>query len=312
LKNKILSESEFDKLFQTVSNWGRWGTDDQLGTLNFLTPDKIAKAAALIRTGRTVSMSRPIDTIASADNPNPAVHCMTRGYDIPSEMGEPLFVADYLACACHGYAHSHLDALCHVGYKGNLYNGRALSLVTSVRAQTLDISNYSKGIVGRGVLLDIPRLRKKKWLEPGEAVTVEDIEDAEREEGVRLGEGDLFAFRVGHYQRRIELGPWNVDHGGQGRAGLHPTAMELLHERRVAAFLPDGDGETIPSPVEGVGYPVHALQITAMGLACGDSLQLEELSMACEEERRWEFMVVVSPLRLPGGTGSLVNPIAIF
>jgi hypothetical protein len=88
--------------------------------------------------------------------------------------------------------------------------------------------------------------------------------------------------------------------------------MKLLHERKIAAFLPDGDGEIVPSPVEGVAYPVHALQITAMGLACGDSLNLEELSKACEEENRWEFLAVVSPLRLPGGTGSLVNPIAIF
>jgi hypothetical protein len=308
-QNLRMSKPEFDRLFESVSNWGRWGEDDELGTLNYLTPEKVAKAAGLIRSGRTVSMSIPIDTVASADNSHPAIHYMTRGYDIP---GEPLVVTDFLGCDCHGNAHSHLDALCHIAYKGRMYNGKPLSGVSSVGAEIMDITKYAKGIVGRGVLLDIPRVRKTRWLEPGEVVTVEDLLDAEKEQGVKLGEGDLFALQVGHYRRRVELGPWQVESGGPGRAGLHPTVMKLLHERKIAAFLPDGDGEIVPSPVEGVSFPVHALQIAAMGLACADSLQLEELSKACEEEDRWEFMAVVSPLRLPKGTGTLVNPIAIF
>ena len=311
-KTEIMKKSEFDRLFESVSNWGRWGSEDELGTLNFLRPEMVQKAAALVRSGRTVSMSRPIDTVAAVDNPNPAIHHMTLTYDVPGDRGEPLFSADYLGCGCHGNAHSHIDALCHVAYGGKLYNGRPLSVVTSIGAQQMDITNYAKGVVGRGVLLDIPRLRKTKWLEPGESVNAKELEMAEEKQGVRLQEGDLFVFRVGHYRRRLELGPWNVDSSGIGRAGLHPSAMKLLHERKIAAFLPDGDGETIPSPVEGVRLPVHALQIAAMGLACGDSLQLEELSKACEEEKRWEFMAVVAPLRLSGGTGSLVNPIAIF
>lgn len=307
-----MTRAEFDRLFQEVSNWGRWGLEDQRGTLNFLTPDLTARAASLVRSGRTVSLARPIDRVAAVDNSNPAVHLMTKGYDVPSGAGEPNFVADYLACGCHGNAHSHFDALCHVAYGGKMYNGRPANLVTSTGAKTMDITTYSNGVVGRGVLLDMPRLFDKKWLEPGYAVSIEDIEAAEKAQGVELREGDLFAFRDGNYRRRLEMGPWNVDHGGMGRAGLHPTAMKLLHERKIAAFLPDGDGEAVPCDVEGVGHPVHALQIGAMGLACGDSLQLEELSRACEEEGRWEFMVVVAPLRLPGGTGSLVNPIAVF
>jgi len=307
-----MTRAEFDKLFQEVSNWGRWGPNDERGTLNYLTREKVAKAAKLVRSGRTVSLSRPVDKAAAVDNPNPAVHLMTHGYDVPSGSGEPLFVADYLACGCHGNAHSHFDALCHVAYGGRMYNGKPLSGVTSVGANMMDITAYSSGIVGRGVLLDIPRLLGKKWLEPGHAVTPEELEAAEKAEGVKLEEGDIFVFRDGNVRRRLELGPWNVDHGGLGRAGLYPTAMRLLHDRKIAAFLPDGDGDTVPCSIEGVGHPVHALQISAMGLACGDSLQLEELAKACEEEGRWEFMVMVAPLRLPGGTGSLVNPIAIF
>jgi kynurenine formamidase len=162
------------------------------------------------------------------------------------------------------------------------------------------------------VLLDIPRLRGVAWLEPGEAVAPEELEAAEKAQGVKLREGDLLVFRTGHHRRRLELGPWNNGYDGEGKAGLHVTALTLLHERRVAVFLPDGDGETVPSQVEGIAYPIHLLQIVAMGMVCADSLQFEELVKVCEELGRWEFMVVACPLRLPGGTGSLFNPIAIF
>lgn len=308
--NNRMTLQEFDKLFDEVCNWGRWGKDDEVGTLNYLKPAMVAKAASLVRSGRSVSMARPVDTGVATDNPSPATHRMTRSYDAPPDKNEePKFVSDYLGSELHGDAQSHLDALCHVSYRGKLYNGRPTSVVTSEGAKAMDVTKYKNGIVGRGVLLDVPRLRGTKWLEPGEAVSTEDLEAAERAEGVKLGEGDILAFRVGQYGRRLELGPWDVE---KSRAGLDPKAMKLLHARKISAFLPDGDGETIPSPVDGVSYPVHALQITAMGLACGDSLQLEDLSEACEKEGRWEFLAVISPLVLRGGTGSLINPIAVF
>lgn len=307
-----MSAREFDALFESVRNWGRWGPDDERGTLNYITPGRVRAAASLVRSGRSVSLSLPINKVAGPDNPHPAIHCMTQAHDVEAAPGEPRFAMDYLGCACHGDCHTHIDALCHVSYKGLLYNGKPASSVTSQGATLQDITAYASGIVGRGVLLDMPRLRGVKWLEPGDAVTSEEIEAAERAEGVRLQEGDIFVFRTGHHRRRLELGPWNNGYDGEGKAGLHPQAMTLLHKRRVAAFLPDGDGETIPSDVEGVAYPVHTLQIVAMGMACGDSLDLEELAEACAEKRRWEFAVVAAPLRLPRGTGSLFNPIAIF
>lgn len=119
-------------------------------------------------------------------------------------------------------------------------------------------------------------------------------------------------FRTGHHRRRLELGPWNNGYDGEGKAGLAPDTMLMLHERKVAAIFHDGDGETIPSNVEGVAYPVHALQICAMGMAASDNVQFEELVKVCEAEHRWEFMIVAAPMRLPSGTGSLLNPIAIF
>ncbi len=307
-----ISKAEFDRLFQAVCNWGRWGSDDEKGTLNFIGPEQMRRAASLVRSGRSVSMAVPINRIAGPDNPRPAAHYMIQTYDIHSDLGEPQFCTDYLASEFHGDCHTHIDALCHIAYQGRLYNGKPASAVTSHGPTIQDITAYAHGIVGRGVLLDIPRLRGVKWLEPGEAVTTAELEAAEKAQGVHLGEGDIFVFRTGHHRRRLELGPWNNGYDGEGKAGLHVDTIPMLHERKVSAFFPDGDGETVPSNVEGVAYPIHALQIAAMGMACSDSLQFEELVKICEEEKRWEFLVVGAPLRLPRGTGSLFNPLAIF
>lgn len=309
---KPMTAAEFDKLFQEVCNWGRWGEDDERGTMNYLTPRHVAAAARLVRTGQTVSLSVPVNTVEGPDNPHPAVHRMLSWHQTPTPEGEPRFAADRLDSEFHGDCFTHMDCLGHVSYKGKVYNGKPASVVSEKGVSFGDITAYAHGIVGRGVLLDIPRLRGVKWLELGDAVTAEELEAAEKAQGVRMGEGDIMVFRTGHHRRRLELGSWNPAYSGQGMAGLHATAMRMLHERKVAAFFPDGDGETVPSNVEGIAYPVHLLQIVAMGMACADSLQFEELVPICEKERRWEFMVAASPLRLPGATGSFFNPLAIF
>lgn len=309
---RYVSVEEFDDIFKRVCNWGKWGPDDEKGTLNYITAEHVRGAARLVRSGRSVSLAIPINKTAGPDNPNPPAHYMVRSHDLPVPQGEPRFAVDYLASVCHGDCHTHIDALCHISYKGKLYNGKPACSVASNGPTLQDIAAYAQGIVGRGVLLDLPKLRGVKWLEPGEAVTANELAAAEAAQGVRLGEGDILVFRTGHHRRRVEIGPWRSDYDGEGRAGLHVTAIPLLYERRVSAFLPDGDGETVPCNVEGMSYPIHALQIAAMGMCAADSLQLEELVAACEEEQRYEFMVVLAPLRLPQGTGSLFNPIALF
>jgi len=307
-----MSAADFDRLFDSVCTWGRWGKEDRRGTLNYIEPEHVRGAASLVRSGRTVSLANPIDTAAGPDNPRPAVHFMAQGHDVPLPVGEPRFATDYLGCECHGDCHTHIDALCHISYRGMLYNGVPAASVTSRGATRHDIAAYAEGIVGRGVLLDLPRLRGVPWLEPGEAVTAEELAAAESAQRVRVGQGDILLFRTGHPRRRLELGPWDNGYDGEGKAGLQPEAVRWLHERKVAAFLPDGDGEVVPSNVEGIAYPIHTLQIVAMGMACADSLQFEELVPVCEAQKRWELMVVVAPLRLPRGTGTLVNPVAIL
>jgi kynurenine formamidase len=310
-----VSVTEFEEMFESVKNWGRWGPDDELGTLNYVTPEKVRRAATLVRSGRRVSMAIPINRSPGPDNPMPATLLMVQGHDVPVDESKVRFALDWLGMAAHGDCHTHVDALCHISYAGVTYNGRAAEQVMPTTGATAqDISAYHAGIVGRGVLLDIPKLRGVKWLEPGEAVTRAELEDCERAQGVELQEGDFLVFRTGHHRRRLELGPWdnNPPPVGEGKAGLHVDTIPWMHERRIAAFLPDGDGEAVPSVVDGVPYPIHPLQVAAMGMLVSDSLQFEELAAACTEESRYEFMVVGLPLRLPGGTGSPWNPIAIF
>jgi kynurenine formamidase len=310
-----VSLAEFERIFESVKNWGRWGPDDQLGTLNLLTPERVRAAAGLVRSGRRVSLEIPINTVAGPDNPNPAIHHVVQGHDIDIGSGGLRFGLDYLGIAFHGDCHSHVDALNHISYDGLTYNGKPATEVLTTKGGTslgIDEVAGSGGVVGRGVLLDIPRLRRVKWLEPGEAVTRAELEACEEAEGVHLGEGDIFVYRTGHHRRRLELGAWDNGPTGEGKAGLHVDTIPWMHERGIAAFLPDGDGEAIPSCVDGMAYPIHPLQIVAMGMLTADSLQFEDLARACEEEGRFEFMVVGLPLRLPGGTGSPWNPIAIF
>jgi kynurenine formamidase len=310
-----ISVTEFEQIFESVKNWGRWGDDDELGTLNYLTPEKVRAAAALVRSGRRVSLAIPINKKAGPDNPMQAALLLVQGHDVPVDDSKVRFGLDWFGMAAHGDTHTHVDALCHISYGGLTYNGRtAAEVLPSSGATAQDIAVYHQGVVGRGVLLDIPRHRGVNWLEPGEFVRRFELEECAEAQGVELGEGDLLVFRTGHHRRRLELGAWdnNPPPQGEGKAGLHVDAIPWMHERRIAAFLPDGDGETVPSVVEGVTYPIHPLQVVAMGMLVSDSLQFEELAPACEEEGRWEFMVVGLPLRLPGGTGSPWNPIAMF
>ncbi len=309
--SKPVSAGEFAEVYEHCKNWGRWGAKDQRGALNFITPGRVAAAAALVRSGITVGCSWPLDTTAAPDNPKPVVHyaAMLADTDV-GDGGDLRFTVDFVSLEVHGDAHSHVDALCHVVYRGRLYNGLPVEqAVTSAGAsrQTIDVA--SDGLVSRGVLLDVPRLRGTGWLEPGEALMREELEAAERAQGVRMGEGDVVLLRTGHARKRLDEGPWD---SANAKAGVHTSAMPLFHERRVAAIGFEGDGEAVPSNCEGVKYPVHAIGVNAMGLYFLDSLFLEDLAAACEVQGRWEFLLVIAPLRLVAGTGSPVNPIAVL
>jgi kynurenine formamidase len=286
-----------------------WGPGDRLGTLNNISPAEVVAAASDVRDGRTVSLAAPIETRAAADNPDPAVHQMTSSAGDTDGASGLSFAMDRLAMNIHGNADSHIDAPCHVIFDGKLYNGIPADAVTATGATELSIDLAGQGIVGRGLLLDIPRVRGVPWLEPGDHVTADDLLAAELARFDRIEQGDLLFVRVGHRARRQALGPWDA---AAARAGLHPAALELLAERRITVLGSDGNNDTAPSAVEGVDFPVHVLAINAMGLYLLDYLDLDALAELCEAMHRSSFLCVVAPLRLRAGTGSPINPIAIF
>ncbi len=302
-----MSAREFHELFREVSNWGRWGERGQLGALNHLTAERIAAAAQLVRGGVTVTLGRPLDTKERIDNPAPADHHMTMLTDVGS--GSVGFAKDYVGVDYHNEGHSHIDALCHVAYARSLYGGTPDAVVTARGAAAGAIDLLENGLVGRGVLLDVPRTRRIAWLEPGEHVFPADLEAAERDQGIRVGAGDILLVRTGHARRLAELAPWDTSNA---KAGLHPSVARFLAQRSVAALGSDGNNDTAPSTTEGVAFPIHVLAINAMGLHLLDYLQFEDLVPRCEEASRWEFLFVAAPLRIERGTGSPVNPIAIF
>jgi kynurenine formamidase len=303
-----LSAREFEELFREVTTWGRWGERSGLGALNYLTADRIVVAAGLVQRGVTVSLGRPLNTKGGIDNPEPAHHKMLLT-DVDIGSGGVRFAKDYVGVDYHNEGHSHVDALCHVAYNGLLYGGPPDTGVTSRGAAAGAIDLLCHGLVGRGVLLDVPRVRGVDWLEPGEFVFPDDLEAAERSQGVSVDAGDILLVRTGHAHRLAVLGPWDTS---RGKAGLHPSAARFLADRRVAALGSDGNNDTAPSTTEGVAFPIHVLAINAMGIHLLDYLQFEELVPLCAEADRWEFLFVAAPLRVEGGTGSPLNPVAIL
>src|ERR1041385_2037533 len=228
------TKADFDRWMKDLSNWGRWGKDDQRGTVNLITAAKVKQAASLVKQGITVSLEHPLLTEAAADNTNPLTHTMTA-------TGEnPVFGAyamDSYSIAFHGYGHTHMDALGHAFQDGKMYNGYPQSSVTKNGAMKNDITVYQNGIVTRGILVDIPRLKGIPYMEPGAPVYAEDIEAWEKKAGVKIGSGDAVFVRTGRWARRAAKGPWNA---GEILAGLHVSVVPWLKPRAVAILGGDG------------------------------------------------------------------------
>ncbi|MEV6583973.1 cyclase family protein [Streptomyces sp. NPDC051582] len=301
-----VSRREFDAIFAEVRTWGRWTPADR-GAWNRVTPEHVRRAAALVRSGTAVPLGLPWDTRTGPDNRRPALHHMTDLGDV--EAPEPATYKDFLAADYHGKAVSHLDALSHVAYEGRLYGGRPAREVIGAGGARFGSVAALGPLVAKGVLLDLPAVLGTAWLEPGRAVHARDVLAAERALGVTVDEGCAVLLRSGRFRRSRELGPWDSD---AASAGFHVDAVPLLAERAIALLGADGDSDLRPSPVEGVHSPVHALAVAAMGVPLLDNLDLEALSAACAGAGRHEFMIVVTPLNVPGGTGSPVNPVAIL
>lgn len=297
---------EFDELFQQVSNWGRWGTNDQLGSANLVTAAKRKQAVGLVKDGVSVSLAHNPLTESAEDNPSPFERTMNAGTPRPPMSA---FVDTYRV-SYHGYAHSHIDALCHILFKDRTYNGYTLTDIrTEQGCGKLGIEHLKNGIVTRGILLDIPRLKNLPYLEPGAPVYVEDLEAWERKARVRVASGDAIFLRTGRWARRDRVGPWNVS---QNAAGLHASVAPWIKARGVAFIGSDAALDVVPSGVESVALPVHLLMITALGINLLDNQDLEALGETAARLGRWEFMLTFAPVPVTGGTGYPVNALATF
>lgn len=301
-------------LFERVKNWGRWGADDERGTLNFITPETLRTAAALVKSGRAVSCARDFPVHPHPENPFPAQHHMVVAGDDPCVPGGHGLETsmDYIGIAFHGMASTHIDALCHVFVEGRMYNGWPATDVKSTGARRNSIMCAKDGISGRGVLLDLPRVAGTGFLDPGPEIRVHDLERAEASHGVTCGPGDIVFIRTGRDARRLSVPTSSED--GLRLAGLHPECAEWLHGRSVAVLGGDGVHDPLPGGAryEGWPVPIHMCALAGMGLHLLDNLWLEDLAGACANENRWAFFLSCAPLRVERGTGSPINPIAIL
>ena len=297
-----VTAATIDQWATELSNAGRWGETDQLGTLNLITPARRVAAARLVTEGVSVSMAHPLLTEPAADNGSPFTHAMQATPDVAGG-----WATDHWGIMFHGFAHSHIDALCHLAHKGSYYNGFAMTDTTTAGCRNLSIANIGDGIFTRGVLMDIARLKGKGWLEPGEGVTIADLEAWEEEAGIKVGPGDAVVLHTGRWLRRAAKGP----HEG-GYPGFHASTVPWLKERDVAVVGTDGGLDVYPSGIDGVGAPVHTLVLTALGMPVLDVMDLTAVAAAAAERKRWTFLLTAAPLRATTGTGSPINSIATF
>jgi len=300
---------EYAEYRTRFSNWGRWGTDDEFGTLNFITPDVRRGAAALVSEGRAISCSRPINTHSGPANPYPARHLVA-----VHDSGE---MADFFSMFVHGFSETHLDALCHLSAAEPelTWNGKELDGYHMPAAHTGTIDYWRDGIVTRGVLYDIPRLRGAPCVEGGKPVHGWELADAAAAQGVEPRAGDAVLIRSG-------FGPYFETHGGEqgfvSPAGVHASCIEYLAEHDASMLV--WDMQDAPIADQGIPNPrpiavplhVHAVVIPYMGMPILDNADFEPLAAACAELGRWEFQFVVAPLVIPRATGSPVNPLAIL
>jgi kynurenine formamidase len=304
--SRKVMQADVERWMTELSNWGRWGKQDQLGTINLITPAKRKEAAALVRAGVSVSLARDAETEKAIDNPSPFGHVMTATGQAP--LGGS-YCLDTYSVNYHGYAHTHMDSICHMFYRGKMFNGFSQQEVTRSGAGKLAVTNFKNGIFSRGILMDIPRLKGVPYLEPSDAIYPEDLDAWAKKAGVQVRPGDVIFVRTGRWARRAAKGPWDV---AKNSAGLYASCAKWLKQHDVAMLGSDAASDVMPSGVEGVNQPIHQLVLIAIGMPIFDNCDLEAVSAEAERQRRWEFLVTAAPLAVGGGTGSPLNPVATF
>ena len=304
----IATEADFRRAMKELSNWGRWGDQDELGAANLITSAKRKQALALAREGRTVSLAHDVPQEKAADTPtflNRTVVTVAPTVALDSYQ----YTGTY-----HGVIHSHLDAVdCHIMVDGRGYNGVSMEEIKAAGGCPRGSINALKdGVVTRAILFDATRLPGKAtpqgWLEPGTAIRYEDLEALEKIQRVRVSPGDVILLYTGRWKRRAALGPWP---NATGFAGYHVDVAYFLKDRGVSFIGADGPNDVSPSGLPpGVG--LHQLALAAMGVSIFDNLDFERAAEEARRLNRYEFLFMAAPLRIEKGMGSPLNPLAVF
>jgi kynurenine formamidase len=300
----LVTHDEYVRWQTELSNWGRWGPNDEMGTLNLLTPAKRRQAAMLVKEGLSVSLASDASFQKDVDVPCPVEWSMLTASETNA--------SDRVAYPCiHGAGTTHLDSFAHIFFNGRMWNGyRASDWISKEQgARKASILTMKDGIVTRAVLYDIPRLKGVPYLEPGTRVYAEDLEAWEKRTGVRAGPGDALLFRWGRWARRARLGTWPVN---DAMAGLDNSVIPWLKRRDIAILGWETPSYAPKPPGDLPGNPVHDFALTILGIHILDRADFDAASEVAAARGRWEFMLTIAPLRIPNGTGSPVNPLAVF
>ena len=296
---------QFNALMRSLSNSGRWGAADERGTLNFVDSETVLNALLLPKKGKTVSLSRVLDTVKTAVNRNPFEHRFSKGDTWKGDV----FNSDYFGVDYHGASHSHLDGLTHITHNDSLYNGFPIATVTTKGATRLGVDTYKDGIVSRAVLIDLPLLYGRDYLPSGTPVMAADLLAFERKFQLRIQKGDILLIRTGRWQEVEQKGLWQPF---ERATGLHYTSMQLLYDRQVAVLGSDGINDVFPSGIPSEPAPIHKLALVAMGMPLLDNLDLDALSKVAQQEQQWHFLITLHPLYVLGASGSPINPIVVY
>jgi kynurenine formamidase len=312
------SDTSVDALRDRISNWGRWGKEDELGTVNLITDSVRCAAAGLVRTGETVSLALPLNRQglqrAGDQRLNPQHVMLQTGTDLragvqPGQVDGCGYSDDMVTMALQSA--THWDSLAHAFYEYRMYNDRPCDLVTSNGADSNSIDKLADRILTRGVLLDFPLLLGRQHLPQNYRISTAEIEAALDSTATETRPGDLLLFRTGNMKRARANGGWD-NYSSTDEPGIGTESLLWLHERDVAAVACDTWAfESLPSRSD-IWLPVHVAAIVYMGLLIGENFDLDELAAACERNGRWEFLITAPPLPFSKAVGSPVNPLAVF
>lgn len=298
-----ISDSEVEQMLNSVSNWGRWGKDDELGTLNLITAEKRVQAARLVKDGTVISLAHDLIT-EKYDDSSPFEHEIYFN-EVNNAVGG---AGDVYGIKYHGFAHTHMDALNHIFWKGKYYNGFSADDVEVGKGKAT-IQTVRNGIVTRAVLMDLPELFGTRFLKGNQAIYPQHLELWEKQAGVQVGKGDAILINTGRWTRREIEGPWQIM---KNSAGLHASCLTWLHKRDVAVVGSDLALDVMPSGSDKYVLPVHLGVVVQMGSCILDCLDFREVAQECRRRKQWQFQLMVAPMRVKGGTGSPVNPLAMF